>query len=266
MNMTTEEIYASPLDEAAVPSLRRSIEKRIYEILDTMDPSGRNTERMRNYLNGMPDRKFYTVMDEFLDNDDKLFPVAYEPYNNPVTMRFVHNVARKLSVPIYEYVYRPYQDGNTEDPPGTVNKIMVLDVPVKRLKQMDDVKNHVSTASSRKDPRTGQVTGEDKTARVTDVEAFSLLAQGQYHAAQELYGPMSDDTEAHYAMLRAIQRDGEVELRDLPNDPLNKVTINTINALMIGSGLQSNLITQNGYVLPTTLRSRDETDSVIDRR
>ena len=42
---------------------------------------------------------------------------------------------------------------------------------------------------------------------------------------------------SHFEMLRAIQRDGEVELRDLPNDPVNKVTLNTINVFMLGSGL-----------------------------
>lgn len=246
-------------------SVRKDLEHEIYDLLDTMDPSGRNTERMRNFLSAMDDRRFYRYMDEFFDNPDKLFPVAYEAYNNPVSMKFIHDVARKMGVPIYETVYRPYQDGNVDDPPGTVCKIMVLDVPVKRLKQMAEVKNHTSTSSAKKDPRTNQVTGEDKTARITDVEGFSLLAQGQYHVAQEAYGPMADDTEAHYAMLRAIQRDGEVELRDLPNDPLNKVTLVTINAFMIGSGLQTNMITQAGYVLPITLQGRDDRSSTIDR-
>ena len=143
--------------------------------------------------------------------------------------------------------------------------MMVLDVPVKRLKQMAYSKNHASTAAAKRDPRTGQVTGEDRTARVTDVEAFSLFVQGQYNAAQEFYGPMADDTEAHFEMLRAIQRDGEVELRDLPNDPVNKVTLNTINVFMLGSGLQTNFINEAGYVLPITLKGQEDKMAVVDR-
>ena len=246
-------------------SVRTELEAEIYELLDDMDPSGRNTARMRNFLQAMDDRRFYQYMDEFFENPDKFFPVGYEPYDNPVTLDFIHAVAKKQNVPIYETVYRPYLNGDTEDPPGTVHPQMVLDVPVKRLKQMAEAKNHVSTQGIKRDPRTGQVTGEDKTARVTDVEAFSLLAQGQYHAAQEFYGPMADDSEAHYAMLRNIQRDGEVSLKDLPNDPLSKVTMNTINAFMIGAGFQTNLVTERGYVLPITLRARDEQSSTIDR-
>lgn len=246
-------------------ALRKEIETDIYSLMDDMDPSGKNTTRMREYLQTMDDKKFFKFIDEFFDNQDKNFPVGYEAYNNPVTLDFAHALAKKRHIPIYERLYRPYVTGDTEDPPGTVNPIMVLDVPVKRLKQMAQSKNHTSTAASKRDPRTGQVSGEDRTARVTDVETYSLLAQGQYSAAQEFYGPMSDDTEAHYEMLRAIQRDGEVELRSLPNDPTSKVTLNTINVFMIGSCLQSNLVDESGYILPITLKAQEDKATTIDR-
>lgn len=246
-------------------SLRKEIETDILGLVDDMDPSGKNTERMRAFFSTMDDHAFYTFFDEFFDNTDKNIPIAYDAYNNPVSMGFAHKIAKKRGVPIYERVYRPYLNGNIDDPPGTVHPIMVLDVPVKRLKQMAFSKNHTSTAAAKRDPRTGQVTGEDRTARVTDVEAFSLIVQGQYSAAQEFYGPMADDTEAHYEMLRSIQRDGEVELRDLPNDPINKVTMNTINAFMLGSCLETNFIDESGYVLPITLKGKEEKTSTIDR-
>lgn len=246
-------------------SVRTELEHDIYELMDDMDPSGKNTERMRNFLKTMDDVKFYKYMDEFFDNDQKLFPVAYEAYENPVNMNFIHDVARKHNVPIYERVYRPYLDGNVENPPGTVNPIMVLDVPTKRLKQMAGFKNHASTAGDKRDPKTGQVSGEDRTARVTDVEGYSLLSMGQYYSAQEYYGPKADDMEAYYEMLRLIRRDGEVELRDLPNKPESKVALNTVNAFMIGSGLIANWVNSDGYVLPNTLNGREDKSSTIDR-
>ena len=246
-------------------SLRTDIEKRFYEITDAMDPSGKNTNRVKAFFKPMSDKQFYQHINDYFENPDKLFAIAYEPYNNPVSIKFVHDVARKFKVPIYEIVYMPYVDGNAEDPPGTVNPILVLDLPVKRLKQMGFLKNHASTSASKRDAKTGQVTGEDRTARVTDVEGYSLLAEGQYNFAQEAYGPMADDMEAHYEMLRIIQRDGEVELRDLPNDPTSKTTMNTINAYMIGSGLESNFIDESGYLLPITLKGREDKTSTIRR-
>ena len=249
-------------------ALRKDIEHDIITLLDDMDPSGKNTKRMTDFLGQMDDKTFFKFIDEFFDNENKLVPVGYEAYNNPVTLRFAHNVAKKHNVPIYEYVYRPYASDDPEDwkdPPGTVNKIMVIDVPVKRLKQMAQSKNHVSTASSKRDPRTGQVSGEDKTARITDVETYAALAMGQYNAVQEAFGPMADDLAAHEEMLRQIQRNGEVELADLPNDPLDKVTINSINALLTGACIRTNLVDATGLMLPITMKGREDHATTIDR-
>lgn len=246
-------------------SVRTENEQEIYDLLDDVDPSGKNTERVRSFFKSMGDRQWYEFMDEYYSNEDKYIPVAYAPYDNPVTLDFIHEVARKHNVPVYEIVYRPYLNGDVDDPPGTVHEQMVIDVPVKPLKQMTMTKNHASTAAGKRDPKTGQVSGEDRTARVTDVEAFSLLALGQYHAAQEFYGPMADDNKAQFEMLRSIQRNGEVELAELPNDRLSKVTLNTINALMLGSCVESNFVSEQGYVLPITMQGRDERSSTIDR-
>lgn len=246
-------------------SVRTELEHDIYDFLDDMDPSGKNTERMRNFLKPMDDMAFYRFMDEFFENDQKQFPVAYEAYDNPVNMDFIHDVAKKRNVPIYERVYRPYLTGDTKDPPGTVYEMMVVDVPIKRLKQMAFSKNHAPTAGDKRDPKSGQVSGEDRTARVTDVEGYSLMSMGQYYGAQEYYGPRGDDLEAYYEMLRLIQRDGEVELRDLPNNPESKVALNTVNAFMLGSGLVANWVSSNGYILPNTLRGQEEKFSTIDR-
>ena len=79
-------------------SLRKEIEKDILGLMDDMDPSGKNTERMRAFLQSMDDHAFYVFIDEFFDNPDKNFPVAYEAYNNPVSMDFAHRVAKKRNV------------------------------------------------------------------------------------------------------------------------------------------------------------------------
>ena len=76
---------------------------------------------------------------------------------------------------------------------------------------------------------------------------------------------MADDETALYAMLREIQQNGEVSMEDLPNDPLNKTTMNTIYLYSIGAGIVTNLVEETGYVLPTTLKSRDVNDKAIKR-
>jgi len=246
-------------------STRTQIEKEMYEFLDDMDPSGKNTERLKKFFKTMDDKQFYKYMVDFLSDDNKYIQVGYEAFDNPVSMEFIDKISRKYDIPLYEYVYKPYLNGDTQNPPATVHPVMVVDIPIKRLKQMIITKNHSSITNAKRDARTGQVTGHDKTARVTDSEAFSLIVQELYQVAQEEYGPMADDETALYAMLREIQQNGEVSMEDLPNDPLNKTTMNTIYLYSIGAGIVTNLVEETGYVLPTTLKSREVNDKAIKR-
>lgn len=247
-------------------SLRTDIEKDIYEFMDDMDPSGKNTERMRQLFKSFKDDKtFYRFIDRFFDDEEQNFSVAYEPFNNPVNVKFIETIGKKHGIPLYERVYKPFLTGDTDNPPGTVHPMMVLDYPVKRLKQMVFKKNHSTVSSTKRNPETGQVTGSDKTARVTDVEAFSLIVQEQYNAAREFYGPCADDMSAKFEMIRRIQQDGEVSLDELPNDPMNKITMNTINFYMLGSGITTNFVEKSGYLLPITLKGNEENVTTIKR-
>ena len=76
---------------------------------------------------------------------------------------------------------------------------------------------------------------------------------------------MADDQAAMYEMLRLIQKDGEVSLSDLPNDTTNKVTMNTIDVFMKGSGLITNMVDESGYLLSNTIRSKENKISTIER-
>ena len=196
-------------------SLRTQIEADIYEMLDDADPSGANTERMRELFKPMNDKQFYQYMERFFTDDSRNYTVSYKPYDNPVNIKFITKLLEKHGIPLYEYVYKPFLNGDKEDPPRTVHKQMVIDVPVKRLKQMVQVKNHAAVNPTKIDPMTGQTTGHDKVVRITQPELYSLIAQNQYNAAKEAYGPLADNIKAQYEMERMIQRDGEVDLEQI---------------------------------------------------
>lgn len=246
-------------------STRSELEKELYEFTDDCDPTGRNTERLRALLKPMDDKTFYKFMDEFFENEKKNIQIGYEAFNNPVNIQFIEKLAKKYDIPLYEIVYKPYLTGDIANPPASVHPVLVLDIPIKRLKQMVVAKSHTSLTNTKRDAKTGQVTGSDKTARVTDVEAYSLIVQELYACAQESYGPMADDQAASFEMQRQIQKNGEVSLADLPKDPLSKTTTNTIFYMMLGAGVTTNLIEESGYILPLTMMAKEDQSSTIDR-
>ncbi len=239
-------------------ALRREIEQDFYDFLDACDPSGRNTERLKQLFVSMDDKKFFQYIDRFFDDPKANIQVGYLPYDNPVSIEFINKLAKAEGIPLYETIYKPYVTGDTDDPPASIHPVLVLDVPIKRLKQMINTKNHATISASKRDPRTNQVTGDDRVGRVTDVESYSMIVQELYACAQESFGPMADDEAAAYTMMRKIQQDGEFELADLPNDPLNKKTMNTIQYYMWGSCLVTNMLEKTGYVMPITARGNEE--------
>lgn len=246
-------------------STRSELEKELYEFTDDCDPTGRNTERLRALLKPMDDKTFYKFMNEFFENEKKNIQIGYEAFDNPVNIQFIEKLAKKYDIPLYEIVYKPYLTGDIANPPASVHPVLVLDIPIKRLKQMVVAKSHTSLTNTKRDAKTGQVTGSDKTARVTDVEAYSLIVQELYACAQESYGPMADDQAASFEMQRQIQKNGEVSLADLPKDPLSKTTTNTIFYMMLGAGVTTNLIEESGYILPLTMMAKEDQSSTIDR-
>ena len=56
-------------------STRSNIEREMYEFLDDMDPSGKNTERLKSFFKTMDDKQFYKYMVDFLSDDDKYIHV-----------------------------------------------------------------------------------------------------------------------------------------------------------------------------------------------
>ena len=244
-------------------STRTELEKELYDFLDECDPSGRNTERLKALFVKMDDKQFYRYMNRFFEDPNMNIQIGYLPYDNPVNIEFIEKIAKKENIPLYEIVYKPYLTEDTKNPPASVYPVLVIDVPIKRLKQMVVTKSHSTISTTKKDPRTGQVTGSDRVGRVTDVEAYSLIVQEMYACAKESYGPMSDDESASFEMMRQIQQFGEVSLKDLPDDPLNRVTMNTIEYYMLGCGITTNLIENSGYVLPITAKSKETNSTSI---
>ena len=54
-------------------STRTELEKDIYELFDDLDPSGRNTKRMKDLFSKMNDRQFYRYMENFFTDEKKNF-------------------------------------------------------------------------------------------------------------------------------------------------------------------------------------------------
>lgn len=247
----------------AKKTLREEMTEEILSFFDDLDPSGANTERMRKFLSKFKsDKEFYEYYVKFFEDPDRNWEVSYKPFENGVNMDFIEKVANKHGIPIYEIVYMPYLSEDPDDPVGTVYPVMVIDFPIKRLKQMVYKKSHTSMAATKRSSETGQVIAEDKTARLTDPEVYSLIVENQYNAAKEFFSLRADNLKAQNEAQRKIIRDGELSLEDVDTSPANSVTANTLQKYMYGACLVTNIASDHPYLLPYTIKTAGNTHDI----
>lgn len=87
-----------------------------------------------------------------------------------------------------------------------------------------------------------QVTADDKIARISDMETFSLLTYKNNSAAlKEFLSARADSMDAKATMYKEISKQGYVYLKDLPDDITKKQSLNTVSTLLYGAGIDNDL-------------------------
>lgn len=228
---------------------RKEVEEIIYTCYDKLDPTGRNTEKMRNTFENMDDNEFAKFMKDFLDSKDDNFVFDLTEYENELNMDNIEKAAKFLKVPLMEYVYMPHLTMDRSNVIVSKEKCLVGYQNTKRTQQFRSKKNGISVSNDRRSALTDQVTNKDKNAKDSDIEAFMLTALGCDKILQELHGPRSDDRVMKEEMNQSIATKGYVMLDELTNLSTNKTTLNTVNTFLLGMGLMSDLVTDS-YILP----------------
>lgn len=234
---------------------RKSIEDLVYNIMDYFDSTGYNTDYYKKLFKPMNDDEFIKYIDNFLGDPDEYFTVEITPFKSEQMPKFSNyeKAAKLLDLELEEYVRMPYFNEGTDikEHTRTMTKVPVGKLHIKRLQQMLSKKNKVTTSIEVRDQRKGQVTGEDKGAKLSDADVLALSAINMNYTLKELLGPRADDYKAKEYMIESIKKYGYVNLKDLPNDIESKTAINTLNIYLLGAGLINDLVSDS-YVLPIT--------------
>lgn len=232
---------------------RQEMENLIYMVFDELDTTGKNTLKYKELFSKMSDTQFDKYMKDFLNNDDQNFYLEIEPYVVDPGMKEVEKAAKKIDVPLFEHVVMPFQnpDGKSVVTPYPV---LVGYLHLKRVQQMVKKKNTMSIHIDKRNPKTGQVTSDDKNGRSSDVENISLIAIGAEKTLKEMKDARADDIKMKSEMLKKIKTDGYVSLDELPSNKTDKVALNTLDVFFTSCGLKTDLIT-NSLALPRTLRN-----------
>lgn len=225
---------------------RLKAERLIYEVMDILDKSGRNTDFWKEEFSKMSDAQFKT----YISND---FPFYFQTgaFKEP-SMKQIVQALDKINVPLLERLYMPYKYKDKNGRPMKTKECLVVYLPIKRMKQLLTKKNGMSISTKTRDMKTGLLTGIDKNGKESDREFESLAICGLDNSIKEFSRSRADSMNDKSVMNNTINNLGQVYLKDLPDDPTDSLSKNLLSTYFIGAQLYTNLVNED-YMTPYTM-------------
>jgi hypothetical protein len=231
---------------------RKDMEELIYKVFTALDPSLTNTNKYKALFGKMSDAQFDAYFKKIFADDNIYLVLDVVDFEHDTNLDNIEKAANILKVPLMEYVAMPFVNKDKENPVTTKHRVVVGYLHLKRMQQLLSKKNSTSTDIGTRSALTGQVTGNDKSSRISDVEMSCLTTVGATNALREFMGPRSDDKFMKAQMYSDIATKGYCSLETMSSKIENKTSLNTTNVYMLGMMLKSDLVTK-GLVLNKTL-------------
>lgn len=241
-----------------------AIKKVVYDLMDGLDPTGMNTEYYKSVFEKMSLEQFDKFLKNFFADELADLNLNIQHYVNDLTLDNIKKTADKMGVPLFERVALPFEnpDGETY---WTYEKVPVLVIHEKRVEQLVTKKNSMSIGIDKRDSKTGQVSGDDKNGRMSDMENIAVVTLGSEPILKEMMGPKSDDMYMKREMHKQIQTDGYVDIEKIKSSPTNKVALNTLDVYFTSLGLKTDLVTE-GLLLKRTLQNLNRDNNSISSK
>ena len=236
---------------------RLKAERLVYQVMDQLDPSGRNSDFWKAEFAKMND-------DQFKKYISGNFPFYFQTgaFKEP-SMDQISKALDILKVPLLESVYMPFKYKDANGRPMKTKPCMVVYIHMKRMKQLLTKKNGMSIDTKTRDMRTGLLTGIDKNGKESDHEFESLAISGLYDTMKEMSRSRADAMEDKSVMNNTIKTTGYVSIKDLPEDINDSLSKNLLSTYFIGAQLMSNLVNQE-YMVPYTYLNKQKKINRVD--
>ena len=227
----------------SIKEKRKYFMDTISKMYDILDPSGDNTKMFHEKWDSLSDKDFSKKVEEFLhDETIKGFYLEIVEFERDLSLEDIFKCADEMNIELFERVAVPHINLDDENAVVTPEPVPVGYIHAKRVQQTLLKKNSGSIHINKRNPKTGQVIGEDKNATTSNVETYSMIATGADNALKELLGPRADNMVAKNQMYNAINRDGFVSLKELSNEQGDKIGINSLDTYFMMQGIRTNLV------------------------
>lgn len=215
---------------------RATIENMIYDVMTTMDPTGDNTKRWKDILNGMSDKQFGQFIEHLRNKRAQMNIVMPNMKKTPKIANLLE-AAKKVGLKTSHRLWLPDRTR-----PGkkylTNEKYLVLDIPIRRAQQEWDKKLQVASRDNHVDALSGQVIMDDRACHLSMPEIQSLTSRGLTNTLNELVRVRGGDITAYGDFNRQLQESGEARLGSL--DPRTRARAGVMSNVLLKSMMIDN--------------------------
>jgi len=189
---------------------RKSIEQKIYDYMDMLDPKGLNRGIYERLFKEMDDNEFSDWVSR-LGSDYQLAFTAPNGGDVDVSLDRLRKIAKKMGIEVFEKLVVEESGIKTLTP----HPFNLLRLVIRRANQHATSKINLPKNNKVRNVLTGQVTNKSKAAGITMPEALIISAYGLDDSLKELTSVRGGDTKAMKKMDSLAMETGKISLEDL---------------------------------------------------
>ena len=214
--------------------------KFALDILNEMDPTGKNAEIAQIELGALSDVEFGQLMELYASGKERL-PI-FAPVFGEVNLDVERNIAigERLGYNFFQQIVYHSADADTPSFVGAP-KYLVMEMPWRRTAQLLVEGISVAKHNNSTDQRTGAVTGASASSKMSGPEQGVLYAMNMKNAITELGSARGGDSGRWQAMEASFQRTGEASLAEISEFSTGPEAVTSLASLLTSMHIANSL-------------------------
>jgi hypothetical protein len=207
---------------------RKQVMDYLLDSVSRCDKTNKNTELLKKRFDKMSDEEFDKFMNDLKDNKDNIY-LQFPNMDNNANLIDLKKEAERIGVVlmsqllVYDEVIGEYYKTN--------EKYLILKNNVRRTIQYLDDKQHFSHSDKHTDQLSGQVISDDKAAKISINELYSLKNKGLDQTISELATIRGGNIQAYSRLKMEALEKGECSIETSLPGTKTKSVVTTSNLL-----------------------------------
>lgn len=203
---------------------RDKIKAYLRKVFDTLEgvSNSENAQRYIKMIDGMSDAQLTAFMKRLRDKQEQIFVFAPN-LKNSITQDSIRKTAKVTGTKLFERVHM--RDPVSGKEYLTNHEYLIIQMPIRRVKQFLMDKLSVPESDKKVDLLTGQVIKPDKGSSVSLIETQLIMDKGLDKAVLELIKVRGGDINAYAEYSAQIAETGSVSLENLSMDSVPRSAV-----------------------------------------